>query len=76
MNYIGIASLQDPQSHQAGDREREELMNYIGIASPARPTKPPRREDRDREELMNYIGIASPQDPQSHQAGERERERR
>ena len=33
----------------------------MDIASPARPTKPPRR--KDREELMNFVGIVSPARP-------------
>ena len=51
-------------------------MNYVGIASPARPTKPPRREDREK--LMNYVGIASPARPTKpprRENRERERER-
>ena len=62
--------MRDPLSHQGG-KDREELMNYVGIASPARPTKPPRREDR--EELMNYVGIASLARPTKPPRGKTER---
>ena len=54
------------------ERDRKELMNYVGIATPARPTKPPRRENR--EELMNYVGIATPARPTKPQRREDRKE--
>ena len=73
MVFISVATPQNLQYHQKGERERRKAGDIYKHCDTAKPTIPSEGRERGGGKLVIFISVVTPQNLQYHQKGERDR---